>query len=137
MYFLIIIFAGSLLALSLLILYRARQIRAGVILPEDNEKQYEHFLEIVDLPTVQNISNTYMRTWLRKMTLFILRISIKIVYFVKKKLDVIVARVHKVIVTHERTLEDSTTDTGEKFLNSIGEYKDRMKRKRPHRGDTM
>lgn len=137
MYFSIVIFIVSLIFLIGFLGFRLWQIRKGHVLPEDNDLQYENPLEVFDFATLSNFVGVQITKILRKITLETLKISIKASYFVKRKLDAIVAKVQHSIRNHERRIESEIDSGGEKFLNTIGEYKDKMKRKHPHGSDTM
>ncbi len=137
MYFAIFIFIISLVLLVGFLGIRLWQIRKGHVLPGDNGEEYENLFEIFDFATLRNVIDVSGRKILRKITLETLKLSIKGTYFVKHKLDGIVAKVQHAIARHEKKIESEVDSGGEKFLNSIGEYKDKMKRKHPHGSDTM
>lgn len=137
MYFSIVIFIISLILLIGFLGIRLWQIRKGHVLPEDSDLQYENPLEIFDFATLRNMIDVNGRKILRRITLETLKISIKASYFVKRKLDAIVAKVQHAISKHEKKIQSEVDSGGEKFLNTISEYKDKMKRKHPHGSDTM
>jgi hypothetical protein len=126
-----ILFIISLATLVGLLISQKSLVRKGTATLGQVDAELENPLSESNLTLYKNTVSSWIEARTRKSVLYALRFSIKIGYFVKSKLDAIVSGVHRKAAKHERNLkqEERKEDTTGTFLNTIGEYKDKITKK--------
>ncbi len=125
MYILLTLFILSLLGIVVLIGYQVWCLRTGRVLIGDTNAEVENPLSEENLAGIKNTLSVWFEEISRGVVLIVLRISIRLGYFVKNKLDAIVSTVHRTVAKHERKLKQE--EPGETFLSKISDYKDKIK----------
>lgn len=133
MSFFIITFFASLVALIGFTGYRIWQLRTGLVMPEDGMHSASSEFPQIDLDQATRHLEISGREWSRWLVLFLLKISVKVTYFIKKRLDAIVTKAYKAVRRQEqeiRLLRENQEHMN--FLNTIGEFKKGIKHKGSH-----
>lgn len=124
-----ILFILSLATLIGLVVYQTHLIRQGKVSALEYDPEVENPLSQTNIATYKNSLYSWLEARTRKTVLHALKLSIKVGYFVKIKLDAIVSGVHRKAARHERKLREEES-LEESFLNVIGEYKNKIIKKR-------
>ncbi len=123
------LFVLSLISLVGLVTYQAYLLRKGKISAFEYDPEVENPLSETNIATYKNTLYSWLEARTRKSVLYALKFSIKVGYFVKMKLDAIVSGVHRKAASHERKLRQEMSSEGS-FLNTIGEYKEKIIKKK-------
>ena len=128
MIFFVSTFIIGLLFVITLVMWQVRQIRKGVINPETVDYSSENILSHENLIEYRNSIRSFIEVYMRQIFLYALKVSIKIGYFVKMKLDAIVSRIHRTAAKHERIIkqQENSGESTADFLNKISDYKEKL-----------
>jgi hypothetical protein len=125
-----ILFILSLAAIVGVVTYQYVQINRGSIMLGKMDPELENPLSHHNLALYKSSTIGWLEARTRKFVLYALKLSIKVGYFVKIKLDAIVSRVHRQAASHERKLiKEKREDSSESFLTTIGDYKEKIGKK--------
>ncbi len=124
-----ILFILSLVTLVGLVVYQTYLIKNGKVSALEYDPEIENPLSQTNIATYKNSLYSWLEARTRKSVLYALKFSIKVGYFVKMKLDAIVSGVHRKAALHQRKLREETDSEGS-FLNTIGEYKEKIIKKK-------
>ncbi len=125
MYIALVLFILSLIGITALVGYQVWCMRTGRVLIGDTNAEVENPLSEENLAGIKNALSVWIEGVSRRTVLVVLRLSIRIGYFAKNKLDAIVSTVHRTTAKHERKLRQE--EPGETFLEKISDYKDKIK----------
>lgn len=125
----LIVFFTSLLGIIVLIAYRGFKLSAQqrLMIRQDLSTNEVEVLTL-NIAGFENIILDYGKKFSRLAVLVTLKLSIKGTHFAKRKMDRVVSYMHRVLERHEKKIAETKEDGVASFLDTIGTYKEKVKK---------
>ena len=120
---LIIIFAISAVGLAVLFGYQLARLRSGRVFPEDGMHAEEVLRGYASVGTVQIFVRETSEYVLSHVVLRVLRHSMAISFFVRRKIDRLVPHIHQMAKTHHEKIISKEGSSGHQLFEAVGKYK--------------
>ena len=120
-----LIFSISLVSIILMLFYRVFQMRQGFIQTEGDFKEEKIWAHI---ETFKNSTSRHSKRIGHRLILLLLRVLIKSRYFLKKKKQILHAKIATIAQRIQKNRLQKGGGTASKFLTSIAEYKNKLKK---------
>lgn len=117
------IFIFSLLGLGVLVFLKKRAIMKGALVPPIEGEAPENAIDALSFSEIENRLRVFGAHMGRKTVLWLLKSSIKISWFIRRRLDKIISKIHKLFEHHQEKMISGVRGKKSEFLGAIGNYK--------------
>lgn len=126
----LITFLAAFVGLVILFGYQSRQLKLRQAIAKNDGTQNESPFEYIDHRAIEAHVGSFVKHMSRAFVLWVLKVSIKASFSIRRKIDMLVTKARKIAERHQKELKEREESAGARFLKTIGDYKTKIEKLR-------